>query len=214
MTRYLYLHGFASSPQSMKAQTLQAHFHKLGLPLEIPDLNQGDFAGLTLGRQIDQVKALILQDQAPVVLIGSSLGGLTAAWLAEQPELQDRLTHLVLMAPAFRFLEQWLPRLGEGQHQRWQGEGVLPVYHHGEQCPLPLRYSFIEDAQQYDDSQLHQPIPTLILHGRQDDVIALQASLDYAAQRPWVTLVALESDHTLASVQQEIWQNLRSFLQL
>ncbi|MBD0267213.1 MAG: alpha/beta fold hydrolase [Cyanobacteria bacterium Co-bin8] len=213
MTQYLYLHGFASSPQSMKAQLLLRHFQTLGLPLAVPDLNQGDFAHLTLSRQIQQVKDLILPAQ-PTILIGSSFGGLTAAWLAEQPELQGQIERLVLMAPAFRFLEQWLPRLGEDQRQRWQSEGTLPVYHYSQQRQLPLHYRFITDAQTYDEQQLHQPIPTLILHGQQDEVISIQASRDYAAQRPWVKLIELESDHALGNVQTKIWQAIRQFLEL
>lgn len=212
MTRYLYLHGFASGPQSMKAQTLRSHFQTQGLTLEVPDLNQGNFTYLTLSRQIDQVRGLILQDQAPIVLIGSSFGGLTSAWLAEQPDLQGRIERLVLMAPAFHFLDQWLPRLGEDQRQRWQSEGLLSVHHYGEKRQIPLHYGFITDAQPYDDTQLQQPIPTLILHGRQDEVITIQASRDYASARSWVTLIELESDHALGDVQDAIWQEIQQFL--
>ncbi|HEY9764204.1 MAG TPA: YqiA/YcfP family alpha/beta fold hydrolase [Trichocoleus sp.] len=212
MTRYLYLHGFASGPQSMKAQTLRSHFHAQGLTLEVPDLNQGDFTHLTLSRQIEQIRALILQNQSPVVLIGSSFGGLTSAWLAQQPDLQGKIERLVLMAPAFRFLDQWLPRIGEEQHQRWQSEGFLSVYHYSEKRQIPLHYRFITDAQQYDDAQLRFPIPTLILHGRQDEVISIQASRDYASTRPWAKLIELESDHALGDVQDAIWQEIQQFL--
>ena len=47
MTQYIYLHGFASSPQSQKAQAFKQQFDQLGLPLQIPDLNQGDFSRLS-----------------------------------------------------------------------------------------------------------------------------------------------------------------------
>ncbi|HEY9734692.1 MAG TPA: YqiA/YcfP family alpha/beta fold hydrolase [Trichocoleus sp.] len=210
MTRYLYLHGFASGPQSLKAQTLQKHFQTLGLPLAVPDLNQGDFTHLTLSRQLAQVGQLIESQPGSVTLIGSSFGGLTAAWLAERLPQVERL---VLMAPAFRFLQQWLPRLG-GQGQQWQETGLLPVYHYSEQRSIPLHYGFITDAQQYDDAQLQRPVPTLILHGRQDEVISIQASRDYVATRPWATLTELESDHALADVQPEIWTAIQAFLGL
>lgn len=211
MTRYIYLHGFASGPGSAKAQDLKHRLASLGLTLEIPDLNQGDFTHLTLSRQLQQVQDLILAEADEVILVGSSLGGLTAAWLGEQPALSDRILALVLLAPAFQFLAQWLPRLGQEQLSTWRQTGTLAVFHHSQGQPLPLHYGFLEDAQRYDDTTLCQPIPTLILHGRQDEVIAVDASRTYARSRPWVRLIELDSDHALGNVQSEIWQQVRVF---
>lgn len=64
--RYIYLHGFASGPQSTKAQFLRHCWQKRGLAMEIPDLNGDDFSSLTLTRQIVQVGQLIEQSQLPV----------------------------------------------------------------------------------------------------------------------------------------------------
>lgn len=214
MARYLYLHGFASSPNSAKAQALRGRFQALGIPLEIPDLNQGNFSQLTLSRQIRQVTQLIQQDEQPIVLIGSSLGGLTAAWVAEQPEVQARIQRLVLLAPAFQFLAQWLPRLSADQLQQWRETGSLSVYHYGADRLLPLHYDFLSDAHQYEDDRLCHALPTLILHGRQDEVISIRASQDYAADRSWVRLMELESDHALGNVQEVIWQAVQAFLDL
>ncbi len=212
MPQYLYLHGFASSPRSAKAQAMKARFATLGLDLIIPDLNQGDFAHLTLGRQIQQVSALILAQDEPTVLIGSSLGGLTAAWVAQQATVSDRIEKLVLLAPAFDFLQQWLPRLGPEAIETWRTEGTLPVYHYTEQRQIPLHYGFITDAQSYRDDDLRANIPTLILHGTRDETIAIEASRAYAAPRPWVRLVELPSDHALTDVEPEIWQHSQRFL--
>ncbi len=79
---------------------------------------------------------------------------------------------------------------------------------------LPLSYSFVTDLVQYDDIMLQRPVPTLILHGREDDVIPIRASRDYAASRHWVKLIELESDHALTDVQAEIWQAMQEFCQL
>ncbi|NJN20091.1 MAG: alpha/beta fold hydrolase [Leptolyngbya sp. RL_3_1] len=215
MTAYCYLHGFASSPASRKAQHLLGAFQGQGRALTILDLNQGDFAHLTLSRQIQQGMNWIESQPDPeVVVIGSSFGGLTAAWLAEQPEVQERIQKLVLLAPAFQFLAQWLPRLGDEALTRWQAEGEFPIFHYGQGRMVPLRYGFITDAQTYDESQLRAEIPTLILHGRQDEVIDIQASRDYAALRPWVALVALEDDHSLLATQDQIWQVIQTWLRL
>ncbi|MEO1124574.1 MAG: YqiA/YcfP family alpha/beta fold hydrolase [Cyanobacteria bacterium J06639_16] len=210
---YLYLHGFASSPRSRKAQTLRSRFAEYGVPLQIPDLNQGDFTHLSLTRQIQQASALLTTADSAIV-IGSSFGGLTAAWLTQQQSLQPKLQKLVLLAPAFSFLDHWLPKLGPEQLERWCSEGALSVYHYGEGRSLPLSHAFIQDAQQYSEQQLTQAIPTLILHGLHDQVIPVDASRAYAAQRPWVRLVELDSDHALADVQTEIWQQVKAFLKL
>ncbi|WP_204141217.1 YqiA/YcfP family alpha/beta fold hydrolase [Halomicronema sp. CCY15110] len=206
---YLYLHGFASGPQSAKAQYLRQQFAQVGKTLHILDLNQGDFTHLTLSRQIEQAIAWI-GDRPQVSLIGSSFGGLTAGWIAEQPQVSAQIQQLVLLAPAFQFLAQWLPRLGAETVAHWRETGRLAVYHYGQQQQVDLAYDFITDAQQYDEAMLQTALPTLIFHGRHDDVISIQASRDYAAHRPWVQLIELDSDHTLGNVQSTIWATLRS----
>jgi pimeloyl-ACP methyl ester carboxylesterase len=214
MVRYIYLHGFASSPQSAKAQSFRRRFTDRGYDLTIPDLNQGDFSRLSLSRQIQQVSQIILAKDDSVVLLGSSFGGLTAAWLAQQPPLQERIQKLVLLAPAFGFLAQWLPRLEPAQLESWRTTGTIPVYHYSEQRSLPLNYGFVEDLQKYDDTFLQHPIPTLVLHGIHDDVISVEASRHYAASRPWVTLIELSSDHALTNVEPALWQHTCTFLDL
>ena len=57
-------------------------------------------------------------------------------------------------------------------------------------------------------------IPTLILHGKKDEVIPIAASRDFAISRPWVELVELDSDHALGNVTTEIWQAISLFCQL
>ena len=202
----------ALSPK--KPRRFKQQFDQLGLPLQIPDLNQGDFSRLSLSRQIRQVQEVMSQSNEPWVLMGSSFGGLTAAWMAEQPAQQDKVEALVLLAPAFQFLAQWLPRLGPDQLAAWQREGTLAVFHYSEQRNLPLYYDFVKDAQQYPDDSLKQVVPTLLIHGIRDDVISIEASRAYAATRPWVTLVEVDSDHALVDVQDEIWQHVQAFLDL
>jgi uncharacterized protein len=208
---YIYLHGFASSPRSAKAVALSDRFSKLGLPLVIPDQNENDFTHLTLSRQIQQVEALFPPAPEPVTLIGSSFGGLTAAWLGERHVQVDRL---VLLAPAFGFLAHWIPRLGEAQVQQWQAEGYLLVYHYGKAKKLPLNYAFVTDAEMYREELMARSLPTLVLHGKHDDVIPLQASIDFAKSRPWVQLIELDSDHALTDVGYEIWQAIQNFCTL
>lgn len=210
MEHFIYLHGFASSPQSTKAIYLRDRFAALEIKLKIPDLNQGDFSHLTITRQLNQVE-VEFPSGVPVTLIGSSLGGLTAAWLAQR---HFQVKRLVLLAPAFQFLSHWCPTLGEEKLRHWQIEQYMTVYHYGEKRSLPLSYGFVLDAAQYQDEHLLRPIPTLILHGCQDEVIQIQASRDFAAQRPWVQLIEVDSNHALSNVLPEIWRTIQVFCQL
>ncbi len=207
---YIYLHGFASSPNSNKANYILERFAENKIKLEIPDLNCDDFYHLTITRQLNQVVASFEQKK-DLTIIGSSLGGLTAAYIGEE-FLQVK--RLILLAPAFGFLSHWLPTLGTEVIQRWQQEKYIMVHHYGEQRELPLSYDFLTDANQYQEQVLQRAIPTLILHGQHDEVIPIQASRDFAQKRSWVELIELNSDHALSNVMMEIWQAIEDFCQI
>ncbi len=211
MTAYIYLHGFASSPRSSKARYLRDRFHKIKLNLAVLDLNQGDFSNLTLTRQIKQTIAAFPDSNTPVVLIGSSFGALTAAWVA-QTQLQVK--KLVLLAPAFGFPQSWYSRLQPEQIKQWRGSDYLAVFHYGENRAIPLHYKFLLDAANYPLSDLKRSLDTLIIHGINDDVVPIQVSRDYTQEHAQVKLVELESDHGLNDVQEKIWQEIRLFLNL
>jgi uncharacterized protein len=206
---YIYLRGFASGPRSAKAVYLGDRFAKVDMLLMVPDLNQNDFYHLTLSRQIEQVEALLTVD-APITLIGSSFGGLTAAWVAQR---QPQIERLILLAPAFEFAESWLPKLGD-RLQKWQTEGAIEVYHYTQKCQLRLSYDFVNDLRQYSDQHLRRPISTLVLHGQDDQVVPMQASQSFAASRPWVQLIELNSDHSLGNVLPDLWTAIFTFCQL
>jgi predicted esterase YcpF (UPF0227 family) len=205
---YLYLHGFASSPHSSKAQYLKQRFAERKVNLLVLDLNQPDFSSLTLTRQLQQVESIITDLATPVTIIGSSLGGLTAAWLGEK---HHQVQRLILLAPAFEFLQHWLPTLGDERVNAWRETNSLLVYHYGEKQPRQLHYHFVEDVQRYPSQALQRPILTLILHGCRDEVIPIEESRHYCQSRPWVELIELDSDHALGDVQPQIWQAISSW---
>ena len=203
--QYIYLHGFASSPASLKARYLMKCFEGVGITLAVPDLNCDDFSHLTISRQIAQVVDLLPADKSPVVLIGSSLGGLTAAIIAQQYPQIDRL---ILLAPAFDFLGHWLPKIGAEKLNLWERDRYLPIYHYGQQKLLPLHYDFIIDAHRYHLCQSDRSLPTLIIHGTGDDVIPIASSRDFAAKHPQVKLLEVDSDHNLTKFNHYIWQEI------
>ena len=206
---YIYLHGFASSPKSSKAQYLRDRFAEKEIDLNILDLNQGDFSNLTLTRQIEQTVSAFPDKSIPITLIGSSFGALTCAWVAQK---HIQVKRLILLAPAFGFPQSWYSRLEPNQIQKWQESGVLSIYHYGEGKKIPLKYRFLQDANSYPISELKRSLPTLIIHGVNDDVVPIQVSRDYAAQHSQVKLIELNSDHGLNDSQARIWQEIQKFI--
>lgn len=211
--QYLYLHGFASSPQSQKAVYFARKYQQLGIKLNIIDFNQPDFANLTLTRQINQVNDL-LQQQArqQFILIGSSFGGLTANWAAHQSS--PNIKALILLAPALNFRNYWLNQISSETLAQWQQQGSLPIYHYGEKKELLLNYLFWQDLQIYDDSLINHNIPTLIFHGIHDETIPIEVSRIYAKKNSHVTLTELDSNHGLNDSQEKIYQGMLDWLSL
>ena len=207
--QYLYLHGFASSPRSNKAQYLRDRFAQINLELNVLDLNQADFSNLTLTRQIEQTEAAFVDADMPITIIGSSFGGLTAAWVAQR---QQQVAQIILLAPAFGFPQSWYERLSTEQIEQWRKSGLLPIYHYGESKKIPLKYQFLKDAENYPLAELKRSLPTLIMHGVNDEVVPIKVSRDYASQHQQTRLIELDSDHGLNNARERIWQEIHQCL--
>ncbi len=202
----VYLHGFASGPQSTKARFFVEKLGALGIPVTVPDLAEGDFERLTITRQLKLIEGLLANK--PVTLIGSSLGGyLAALYAASHPEVERAL----LLAPAFGFYQLWTAELGPERIAEWQRSGILNVFHYAESKEMPLSYRFFEDARQYRSfPDMRQP--ALICHGDQDTVVPVEQSLAFVQTHPQAKLVRFESAHELTDVLDSIWLAARSFL--
>jgi uncharacterized protein len=207
---YLYFHGFASGPSSLKARYFQQNLRDRGLQIEVPDFNLGGFEHFTIGRQLQQAQEL-LPASGPVCAIGSSLGGWLALLLAQQcPQVEK----LVLLAPALGFPQRWLAAIGNEKLQGWQQQGTTPVYHYVEKRELPLSYNFVTEARQYAELPLTRVPPTLILHGTRDQVVPIQSSRQFAQANPQAKLVEFDSDHGLGNVLPQLWQATVEFCQI
>jgi uncharacterized protein len=206
---YLYLHGFASCPQSYKAQFLRDRFAQLGLTLHIPDLNLGNFTEITLTKQLHYLQAEY--GDHPLTVIGSSLGGFLAVQMAATNPLVEKI---ILLAPAFEFSRIRAKNLGAEAMCQWQETGTYDFYHYGFKQTMPLKYDFWLDAQTYDERSLVRDLPIAIVHGLQDEVIPYSFSQTFGRDRPNVTLELVDDDHSLGKVLELIWQKTQAFLSL
>ncbi len=201
MPEILYLHGFASGPSSHKGTFFARQFAQIGARVHLPDLNEGDFTGLTLTRQVSTAARLAHEIQ-PEIIVGSSMGGYVAALVASiEPKLAPAL---VLMAPAFGFARRWAERLGEEKLRSWKQEGSMEVYHYGLGRNARIGYQLYEDALWFADApEIAQP--TLIFHGERDEVVRPEVSVQFAWGKPNVQVELLPSDHGLGDVLDKIW---------
>lgn len=205
VNRILYLHGFASGPSSKKACWFRDRFVEAGRALEVLDLAQGDFDHLTITGQLRMIERAV-RDEA-VWLIGSSLGGYLAALYASQHPEAERL---VLMAPAFNFVDGWRGWLGAEAMMRWKQSGQIAVQHYGDGLVHQLHYGLIEDASEYDAyPSFHQQ--SIIFHGRNDDVVPPEHSITFAQRHGNVELCLMNSGHELTDVLEEMWREIARF---
>jgi uncharacterized protein len=195
MLEFIYLHGFASGPNSQKACVFKERFKKAGLPLVIPDLQEGDFENLTLTSQISVVQKIIDgKSGVRFALIGSSMGGYVAALTAET---RKEIEAIYLMAPGFNFLNRWEKNMG------WEKNCSIPdliqVFHYRYNKEMTLKTGLFRDAISWDSIPLMRCIPIRVVHGIHDETVDIQESRDFARSRPWCQLKELESDHGLIS---------------
>lgn len=152
----LYIHGFNSSPQSFKAQRLQQWFadHGASDRLLVPALPPQPQAAMAL-------LEAVMAGAGPVALLGSSLGGFYATWLAQHHDARA-----VLINPAVR---PW--RLLEG----YAGENAN--YHTGETYDFDA--SWVDELQRYGVDQLAHPENLLVMMQTGDETLDWRDAWDY-----------------------------------
>ncbi len=206
MTPVLYLHGFASSPQSRKAQYIRERFAATGLEMELPVLVPGPFAEQTLTGQLQLIERIA--GGRKVSIIGSSLGGyLASLYASRHPEVHK----LVLLAPAFGFARIWSDGLGPEQMAAWEASGRMRQLNYATGLEEELNWSLMEDARRYE-AEPAVTQPALIVHGWRDDVVPVEGSRRFAATRPNVELREVDDTHELSADLEGLFAVVEGFL--
>lgn len=193
--RFLYCHGFASGPRSTKGVAFGEHFGARGVAVDRLDLRVPSFEHLRLSAMIETVRSAIGGPDDRAVIVGSSLGGLTAARVAER---DPRVVAVMLLAPAFQLVSRWETMLGPAWAE-WRNTGWREVMDYTTGAPARVDFGFVEDVATIDVGFPALAIPTLICHGVDDDTVPVEHSRRFAAGRANVRVIELPDGHELAA---------------
>lgn len=172
----VFLHGFRSDVRGRKAQAVWDHARARGYPWLSLDLRGH---GLSDGRIADLRISVLRQDveavlagfrPRPVLLVGSSLGGWLAGLVAQSCPTQ--VGGLVLIAPAFNFIQQSFAGLPPTELKRWEQEGTRRFADPYSEESYTLDYALLADAHA---QALRPPLtlacPVGVVHGTRDEVV-------------------------------------------
>jgi predicted esterase YcpF (UPF0227 family) len=152
----VYLHGFRSSPASFKTRLLAEQMAQLGRADEYvcPHLPASPKAAIALVQ--DLIKDVPAEQ---LTLIGSSLGGYYATWLAEQTGCRAVLLNPAVKPP--RDLESYV--------------GVSTEYHSG--APFEFKHEYIAELLDLAVEQVTHPDRYFLVAATGDEVLDWQEML-------------------------------------
>ena len=171
----LYLHGFRSSPLSMKSRLLAAQMQALGREAQwlCPQVPASPKLAIELALSLVKHVA-----PAELTIIGSSLGGYYATWLAEQLGCRA-----VLLNPAI------VPLIDLEQHV-----GVTTAFHSDE--PFEFKRDYIEELRTYAVPAITRPERYFLIAATGDEVLDYR---DMLAHYQGAQQIVIEgSDHGIS----------------
>jgi uncharacterized protein len=219
-TLVVYVHGFASHQKGEKVLYFKDRFLSMGTAyLAFDHRGHGSSSGtmkeLTLTRNLEDLDTLLNAKGANFkrrILIGSSMGGQTAAWYAATHP--DQITANFLIAPGFRFIQNRLRELGPDGLKKLSAEGQITVKN--EWVEITIGKELLDDGQLYPLEKLlkHYHTPTLILHGTDDRAVPFEDSVTFVQEslaRPMELVLIAGGDHRLSDHKQVLFAHMETF---
>jgi len=220
-TLVIYVHGFVSDQSGEKALFFRKQFNQAGMAyLAFDHRGHGKSSGtmreMTVTRNLDDLDLIsktVRSDFTKTVLIGSSMGGQTAAWYALQNP--DRVTANLLIAPAFQFFQNRKAELGPEGLERIKKDGYYTFQN--DWVEVTNGSQLFYDASKYPTDALIESYrtPTLILHGTEDDSVPIKDSVVFTrltAAQPMELKQISGGDHRLTDHKEALLETMVAFL--
>ena len=202
-----FLHGLGSDRKGDKVRRFRDHLAGRGpgfLSLDFTGHGEsgGDCRDLSLTRNLEDIGRAVsfLREEAPgapLILAGSSMGGIAALWYASVHP--GAACQVFAIAPAFLMAARFAASLSAAARREWADRGFLPVSI-GESV-LEFGWGAVADEDRYDMDRLAVDLrtPSLLIHGAEDAVVPPELSRDFAHSCPVAELVEIEGgDHRLS----------------
>ena len=178
----LYLHGFRSSPGSFKARLMADALAARGLTgardWQCPQLPASPRAALDLALGLARGQLAGAADPRALTIVGSSLGGYYATWLAEQLGCRA-----VLLNPAVEAARDLATQVG--QHRMYHSD-----------APFEFRAEYVDELARARVSAVTQPERYFLVAATGDEVLDWREMRDrYAGCRQ---RIVQGSDHGLS----------------
>lgn len=176
----LYLHGFRSSPDSFKARMMADAMAARGLSDDwfCPQLPASPREAIDLAMGIARDRLATADSPADLTVIGSSLGGFYATWIAEQTGCKA-----VLLNPAVEAARDLATQVGEHR-----------MYHSG--APFVFLPAYVDELAAIHAPRITQPDRYFLVAATGDEVLDWREMRDrYAGCRQ---RIVQGSDHGLS----------------
>jgi len=180
----LYLHGFRSSPDSFKARLMADTMAQRGLAdaWACPQLPASPREAIDLAMGIAQRQLASADSPRALTVIGSSLGGFYATWLAEQLGCKA-----VLLNPAVQAARDLATQVGEHH-----------MYHSN--APFVFLPEYVDELTAIHVPRITQPDRYFLLAATGDEVLDWREMRDRYAGCP--QRIVQGSDHGLSDFEQ------------
>lgn len=212
---WVFLHGLGSDGNGEKARRFRDHLAPRGRGFLALDFtghgaSGGDCRNLSLTRNLDDINRAVsfLWEEAPaapVILVGSSMGGIAALWYAAlNPNAVERV---FAIAPAFLMAARAAASLSAAERRNWADRGFLP-FPVGDGV-LEFGWEAVVDEDRYDMDRLSADLrtPSLLIHGDEDAVAPPELSRDFARSCSAAELVEIEGgDHRLSGAKDLLFE--------